>query len=133
MSRENVEVVRRGAAALGEGDWEAVLETWHPQIEWDFEQEAVISGLHRGREAVRDALLSFITEWDDFGFEIEELTAAQDGRVVMLARVTGRGHASGVPLDFREATIWTVQDGRVVHVKEYFDRSQALEAVGLRE
>ena len=133
MSQENVELVRRGAVALAEGDWKAAFATWHPQIEWDFEPEAVISGTYRGREEVRAALLSFMTEWDDFGLEIEDLIAAEDGRVVMSVRLTGRGRLSGIPLDFRETTIWTVQGGRAVHVKEYFDRSQALEAVGLRE
>jgi ketosteroid isomerase-like protein len=133
MSQEDVEVVRRGVAALAEGDWEAVLETWHPQIEWDFEREAVISGLYRGREAVRAALLSFITEWDDFGVEIEDVLAAEDRRVVICVRLTGRARLSGVPLDFREAMICTVEGGRVVHVKEYHDRAEALEAVGLRE
>ena len=133
MSRENMEVVRRGAAAVAEGDWEAVFETWHPEIEWDFERGAVISGLYRGREAVRAALLSFMAEWEDFGIEIEDLIAVEDERVVMFVRVTGRGLRSGVPLDFRLTTISTIRGRRVVYVEEFFDREQALEAVGLRE
>jgi ketosteroid isomerase-like protein len=133
MSQENVEVVRRAAAALAERNWNAVFETWHPEVEWDFEAGAVISGLYRGREAVQAALLSFMTEWDDFGFEIEDLIAADDEQVLLCVRLTGRGRRSGVPLDFLETTIWTVHGGRAVHIKEYFDRDQALAAVGLRE
>jgi ketosteroid isomerase-like protein len=133
MSQENIEIARRGLAAVAAGDWRGVFESWDPQIEWDFEREAVLSGVYRGRDDVRAALLSFMTEWEDFAVEIEDLIAADDGRVAMLVHLTGRGRHSGVPLDFRETMIWTIREGRVVHVKEYYDRVQALEAVGLME
>jgi uncharacterized protein len=133
MSQQNVEVVRRAVSALAAGDWQAVFETWDPQIEWHFEREAVISGVRRGRDGVRAALSSFMTEWENFAVEIEDLIAADDERVVMLVHLTGRGRGSGVPLDFREANIFTIRGGRIVNVKEYFDRGQALEAAGLRD
>jgi ketosteroid isomerase-like protein len=133
MSQENIEIVRRSASALAAGDWQDVFESWDPQIEWHFEREAVISGLHRGRDQVRAALSSFMTEWEDFAVEIEDLIPADDERVVMVVHVTGRGRGSGVPLDFREANIFTVRGGRIVSVREYFDREEALEAAGLRE
>jgi ketosteroid isomerase-like protein len=133
MSQENVEVVRRTVSALAAGDWQEVFETWDPQIEWHFERDAVISGRHRGRDEVRAALSSFMTEWEDFAVEIEELIAADDERVVMLVHLSGRGRGSGLPLDFREANIFTIRGGRIVNVEEYFDREQALLAAGLRE
>ena len=133
MSQENVEVVRSGMAALAAGDWQRVFETWDAEVEWDFEREAVLSGVYRGRSEVRAALVSFMTEWEDFAFAIEDLIAADDGRVVVLVHLTGRGRHSGVPLDFRETMIWTIRGGRVVHVKEYYDRTKALEAVGLSD
>jgi ketosteroid isomerase-like protein len=133
MSQENVEVVRRTVSALAAGDWQEVFETWDPHIEWHFERDAVISGPHRGRDEVRAALSSFMTEWEDFAVEIEELIAADDERVVMLVHLSGRGRGSGLPLDFREANIFTIRGGRIVNVEEYFDREQALLAAGLRE
>jgi ketosteroid isomerase-like protein len=132
MSQENVEVVRRTVSALAAGDWQDAFETWDPQIEWHFERDAVISGLRRGRDEVRAALSSFMTEWEDFAVEIEDLIAADDERVVMLVHLSGRGRGSGVPLDFREANIFTIRGGRIVNVEEYFDRAQALVAAGLR-
>jgi ketosteroid isomerase-like protein len=131
-SQENVQLIRRQVTALARGDWEAVYETWDPLIEWDFEAGAVISGVYRGADSVRAALLSFITAWEDFGLEIEDMIAADGGRVVTLIRLTGRGIRSGIPLDFRETIISTIREGRVAQVKEYYDRQQALEAVGLR-
>jgi ketosteroid isomerase-like protein len=133
MSQENVELVRRSVAALAVGDWQGIFDTWDPQIEWHFEREAVISGVHRGRDQVRAALSSFVTEWEDFTVEIEKLIEADDERVVLFAHLTGRGRGSGLPLDFREANIFTIREGRIVTVKEFFDREQALQAAGLRE
>src|SRR4029453_8015362 len=133
MSQENVEIVRRTVAGVAVGDWQGVFETWDPQIEWHFEREGVISGVHRGREQVRAALTSFVTEWEDFTVEIEKLIAADDERVVAFVHLTGRGRSSGLPLDFREANIFTIREGRIVSVREHFDREQALEAVGLGE
>jgi ketosteroid isomerase-like protein len=104
MSEENVEVVRRTASALAAGDWEGVFETWDPQIEWHFEREAVISGLRRGRDQVQAALSSFMTEWEDFTVEIEDLIPADDERVVMLVHLSGRGRGSGIPLDSEKRT-----------------------------
>ena len=128
-----MEIVRRTVSALAAGDWQDVFETWDPQIEWHFERDAVISGLRQGRDEVRAALSSFMTEWEDFAVEIEDLIAADDERVVMLVHLTGRGRGSGVPLDFREANIFTVRGGRIVNVEEYFDRKHAFQAVELRE
>jgi uncharacterized protein len=133
MSQENVEVVRRTVSGLAVADWQGIFETWDPQIEWHFAREAVISGVHRGRDQVRAALTSFVTEWEDFTVEIEKLIAAGDERVVAFVHLTGRGRGSGLPLDFREANIFIIREGRIVSVKEYFDRDQALEAAGLRE
>jgi ketosteroid isomerase-like protein len=132
-TQENLEIVRRGVAAIAAGDWQGVFESWDAQIEWDFEREAVLSGIYRGRDDVRAALLSFMTEWEDFTLEVEDLTAADDGRVVLLVHLNGRGRQSGAPLDFQETLIWTIRGGRVVHVKEYFDRTEALAAAGLPE
>ena len=133
MSQENVEIVRRSVAALAAGDWQAVFETWDPEIEWHFELEAVISGVRRSRDQVRAALSSFMTEWEDFAVEVEDLIATDDERVVLVAHLTGRGRGSGIPLDFRLTNIFTIRGGRIVTVKEYFDREQALEAAGLQE
>jgi ketosteroid isomerase-like protein len=122
MPPENVQVVRQQLAALAKGDWEAVYETWDPLIEWDFESGAVISGVYRGADSVRAALVSFMTEWENFGFEIEDVIEADYGRVLTLVRLTGRGRRSGIPLDFRETTNSTIREGKVAHVREYYDR-----------
>ena len=52
---------------------------------------------------------------------------------IVWAKVTGRGSASGVPVETEHGQIWTLRDGKVIRVVEYFDRAEALKAVGLEE
>jgi ketosteroid isomerase-like protein len=55
-------------------------------------------------------------------------------RVVVPLRWGGRGRASGVEIAEPEETwVFTLRDGKVVHVKEYAERDKALETAGLRE
>jgi ketosteroid isomerase-like protein len=40
---------------------------------------------------------------------------------------------SGVETELRYAVVYTVRNGNIVRGREYMDRDQALEAVGLRK
>jgi ketosteroid isomerase-like protein len=55
-------------------------------------------------------------------------------RVVVPLSWGGRGRASGVEIAEPEETwVFTLRDGKVVHVKEYASKNAALEAAGLTE
>ena len=54
-------------------------------------------------------------------------------RIVMLTQAPMRARASGVPLTEEFASVSTLKDGRVIHIQEYYDHAEALEAVGLSE
>jgi ketosteroid isomerase-like protein len=51
---------------------------------------------------------------------------------VTLVRTVARGGASGVRLDRETAHLWTLRDARIARCEIYLDRSEALEAVGMR-
>jgi ketosteroid isomerase-like protein len=57
----------------------------------------------------------------------------KDDRVVVFLRVTGRGGESGAGFEIRVGHLWTVRQGVVVRGEGYGDRSEALEAAGLKE
>jgi ketosteroid isomerase-like protein len=69
---------------------------------------------------------------DEWRFEPERFVDAGD-QVVVLVRVVARGGSSGVSLDRETAHLWTLREGRVTRCEVYLDRSEALEAVRLRE
>ena len=51
----------------------------------------------------------------------------------MFVRILAEGGASGVPIERETTHVWTIRGGRAVSMHVYRDRSQALEAAGLRE
>src|SRR5437899_4137742 len=54
-----------------------------------------------------------------------------DERVLVFVRGTATGQSSGAPVEVRTAHKLTIRDGRIVRIKVYLDRAEALAAVGL--
>jgi hypothetical protein len=52
---------------------------------------------------------------------------------VQIVKRARRGKASGVDTQWRQGTVWTLSDGRVVSVVGYREPSDARQAAGLSE
>jgi ketosteroid isomerase-like protein len=135
MSEEDVELVREAWDAWLRGDVNALLDSY-------FDSEVVYDLTHfrewpdhtyRAREGVRRLLSEWLEVWEDWEAGVDEILAAPDGRVVALTWQRGKGRQSGLPMEFDWALIATVRDGRITRADGYDDRSEALEAAGLRE
>ena len=134
MSRENVEVVRRGYEAFIRGDVEGVLELMDADVDWR-PGVAPILGVDtlRGRDAVRQFFIRDLSEGLD-EFRAEPLSFEDFGETVLvMVRYSGRGESSGLAIDQTFAAVFTVRDGKVVSMEDHWTRAEALEAVGLRE
>jgi ketosteroid isomerase-like protein len=139
MSRENVALVEhsyRLLEELQEAKPGALDRTFRDYLHEGFElyPPAIYPEgpqVFRGREGLRRWIAITREIWGEWRFEPERLVDAGD-RVVALVRVVARGGSSGVRLDRETAHLWTMRDGRVIGCKVYLDRSEALEAVGLR-
>jgi|SRR5215207_2558464 len=133
MSQENGNVVRAVVEAQRRRDWQAFRRLYDRDIEWED-----VSGLwgdwgtRRGFEEVREAWLTWFEAFEQVDFEIEELVEAGD-KVVALIRARGRGRESGVVIDQRLPSVWTVRGGRVVRVRGYREAGDARDAAGLSE
>jgi ketosteroid isomerase-like protein len=134
MSQENVEVVRRLTEALNARDLDRYYsEFFDPEVEWHTSAEDPDAATHRGLPAYKRYLEQWLDSFDGLHADVEEYIDVGDDRVFTWVRWTGRGRESGVPADWYLAVTFTIRAGRVVRGEEYFDRAEALEAVGLRE
>ena len=68
---------------------------------------------------------------DDFRVELTGLIDA-GSEVVAVTRHHGTGRASGVAVEANVAYVFTVDDGRLVRMRIFATKAQALEAAGLR-
>jgi ketosteroid isomerase-like protein len=133
MSRENIEIVRRGYEAFNRGDLEGVFAGTASDFEF-VASGAIpgVGGVYRGPEGLRRFIDLFWGEFDDARQEIHELIDAGDH---VLASVTqsGRGKLTGIDTRWNTWHVWTLRDGKVVRGQGFTSKAEALEAVGLRE
>ena len=128
MSRENVELARKGYEAFAERDLDAVFELFDPEIEAHDPPEMPDATVHRGHEAVRRDWERTYDVFEEFSVEVEELLDYGDDVIVHL-RYRGRGAESGADVDASMAHVWTVRDGKAIRLRQFLDANQALEAV----
>ena|SRR5439155_2981515 len=134
MSEENVEIVRRTNEAFNHGDIVVALTDFMaPDIVY-FELDAYLDtpAVVRGREACVKAMFDFISAFQEFRADIEDIADAGDW-VITLTHWQGSGAESGASVDLREVIGWRLQDGLAVEGRVFASWQEALEAVGLSE
>ena len=133
MSRENVELVKRGFEVfMATGK---LSDEFAPDHIWDLStfrgwpDQPVFQG--------SDGFSEFITAWtqpyDDWNIAVENVLDAGDDRVVAVLMQRGRLRGSDADVSLRYGIVYTVGDGRIRAAQVYHDHADALEAVGLRE
>jgi ketosteroid isomerase-like protein len=138
MSEENVEVVREAFEASrrpdqGEGDPEAIFEFFDPAIVWEVRSDFPDAETYTGYEGMRLLSAAFREALDQTWYRPLEFIDGGD-QIVVSIRWGGRGRGSGIEIaESEEFWVFTLRNGKIVHVREYADRNPALEAAGLRE
>ena len=134
MSQENVEIASRLCEQMSQGAFDAAWELVDPDLEWETSPNLPDAGIYRGRERVR----AFLEEQYDIVWggppRIDIERAFDCGEDVLLfTRIRGHGSHTGIPLDVQIAQLVTLRDGKVVRVRVFPDRQEALKASGLEE
>jgi ketosteroid isomerase-like protein len=133
MSQENLEIVRNVNGAFNRRDIDALIAFLDPSIEWWPAADELATGPVRGHDGRRRGIADLLEVGPDIQAEIEELFAAGDDQVVVCLRYWGHGRESGVPVEIRETQVHRLRGGKIIEVREYREKAEALEAVGLRD
>jgi len=145
MAQENVEIVRRiyealdlsvpGSVSSFGGSPESIRGLIDPGIEWQGPREFPdlaetvygYEGMERYGAKVAEAL-------DDYRMVPERFIDAGDDRVLVFSREGGRGKGSGAEVQTHlTAHLWMLKDGKALRMQSYWERADALDAVGLSE
>ncbi|MGZ8665881.1 MAG: nuclear transport factor 2 family protein [Solirubrobacterales bacterium] len=89
-------------------------------------------GTARGPEGIEAAWRRWYAAFGDVRHEWDEVADAGDD-VIVTYRTYGRGRGSGLAVDQSITLLWTLKAGKIVRVRSYSDRADALEAAGLSE
>ena len=131
MSQENVEIVRSSFQAYNAGDmeaWGALLDrevVWAAFEGWP-EAETLV-----GRKACQRQWQRMRAPFDvDTVEPVTDLIAAGD-RVVV--RVAWRAMGQGPEVNMQVTTVYTVREGKIIRMENFWAHVDALKAVGLEE
>jgi ketosteroid isomerase-like protein len=96
-------------------------------IEYVNPPDAVEPGVRHGRKWFAGIRGSY----DDVVVEPLAFVEAPGEDVIVVARVTGRGRASGFPVEWHHGYVWTIRDGVAVRFRWFNRPEDAYRAVGL--
>jgi ketosteroid isomerase-like protein len=120
-------VVRGAVEAFNRGDFDAVVEFIHPEIE-----VIRLGGLPTvaGREAAFGLMLPDAFESQEM--VIDEMRV--EGDVVLISGpFHARGAGSGIELSRNSHSVFWVEDGLITRMGTYFELDEALAAAGLAD
>ncbi len=107
-------------------------ELFDPDVEWHNAPELPGATVHHGVDAMMADMRAQAEAWEARRFEPVDLIQTDDGAVVFLA-VTARGRSSGAPVRMEVAHVLTLKHGKIVRVRAFVDRDQALRAAGVAD
>lgn len=135
MSQGNTEIVRQHIEAFQAQDTPRALSFLDPHIVWDGSRTggAVAGNVTYGRDSLVDFVRQYRGAFGGYDYEVEQTTDLGSGAVLTVVSETGRGRASGVPVNRSFVVLYTVIDGRIARMTLFPTERAALEAVGLSE
>ena len=131
MSQVNLQIVRRSVDHWNETA-EPLWELLDPDIEYVIDPPAWLAGTYRGHAQFKWINNRGAQIFDEFRYELDELLPVGD-LVVSLGGVRERGGLSGASAVMNGCGVWELREGRIVRIRMYFDREEALRDAGLAE
>jgi ketosteroid isomerase-like protein len=131
---ENLDLVRSIFADWERGDY-GRTDWAHPDIEFVL-ADVPDRGVWRGVDGMTEGWLEFLSAWEGHRVEPDEYRELDAERVLVLGRMTARGHTSKVDLDGLRTpggNLFHISGCTVTRLVVYFDRAHALADVGLAE
>jgi ketosteroid isomerase-like protein len=105
-----------------------LAEVLDPDVEVSWETGAD-SQIHRGHAGFIRSTVEWFYEWDDYYLEPKEFIEAGDE---VLVPTVHRGRSRhGVELEEEFTAVFTVRRGKIVRIREYASKAEALKAVAL--
>lgn len=123
--------LRAAYAAFNRGDFDAAVASLDPKIEWREPAEFPGGGTYHGRAEVKKYLMQSRAGWAEGSSEPERFIPVGD-RIVVFVYAHFRPRNSNEWQQVRLADVYTVRKGRIVQMKAFADRREALSWAGAK-
>ena len=118
--QSNLDLVRKGYAAFSAGDADTLSELMSPDIVHIVPGSSPLSGAHKGFPNVL-AMYGQLGELSAGTMKVDLQDVVSDGgnRVIAIHRATAT-RPDGRSMDMQEALLFTISDGKVVEIQDFF-------------
>jgi ketosteroid isomerase-like protein len=131
---EDMENIRAGVEAFNRGDLEAINAGNADDVEFLTAITSVEGGgVYRGHDGVRKWVSDLGESVEGLKGELDELHEVSADLYLGAGRFRGRGRESGAEFDMKMAWVYRFRNGLQTRYEAYFDRAEALKAVGLEQ
>jgi ketosteroid isomerase-like protein len=117
------DIARRSFAAFARRDIDRAVADYAPDIVWDM--SALGMGVYEGREATRGFLKDWLSPFDDYDQEVEEIRDLGNGVYIAVALQRGRPAGGSGYVEVRYASVGSLADSLIQRIAIYTDIDQA--------
>ena len=127
-----MEIVRSSMEAWNQRDRKTWMASIHPDGEIDWSRaRGPLKGVYRGHGELEIFWDAFWSTFEDVHVELHGVTEVGSEVVVPnTAHIRGR---QGIEVVARSTFLFTVENGKITHLRMFQEQAEALEAAGLRE
>jgi ketosteroid isomerase-like protein len=129
MSNRNVQIVERMWSAWHATVMSGWFEFFDDDVVWHTREDEPDAGVYRGHAGIEELMEFWADNFDELRVDAEEFIGA-GSCVAVPSTVRGRGTASGAEVELAYTFVWRLSGGKIVEVREYSTKSEALEALG---
>lgn len=129
---KDVEIVQNLYAAFAKGDVPAVLQKFHPKIEWNEAENFPYAdgNPYIGPQAVLEGVFARLgAEWEYWKLTEQTYYEAKSGEIIVTGRYKAKNKATGKEINTQFVHMWTLEDGLVTKFQQYADTYQTVEAM----
>jgi len=119
---------RAAYEAFRDGDVDAFIGHCDPEVEWHTRWPG-LEPVYHGHEGVREWHRK-VLEPMDFKTELLDAEPIDEARAMLHFKLEGRGKGSGVEVAMEVWDVWTLREDRLACRETFYEREQALAAVG---
>ncbi len=130
MSQGKLDAIHAGFDAFNRRDPDALASVADPTVEFD--SALLGTPTYRGHDGLRQMLHDVDVAWETLRSEPVDI-AVYGEVVVMTYRLSGRGRTSGAEIEGELVWLIEFRGDKVVRVREFTERDDALKAAGLEE
>jgi len=128
---KNVEIVQNLYSAFAKGDVPAVLEKFHPKIEWNEAENFPYAdgNPYIGPQAVLEGVFARLGgEWEYWNLTEQIYYEANSGEIIVTGRYKAKNKMTAKEINVQFVHMWTLEDGMVTKFQQYADTYQVVEA-----